>query len=54
LAFANSDAAAALVGRYLLERRPFTARPHPLRAARGGDYDHLSRIAEWAGAEDPE
>ncbi|MBR0654291.1 double-strand break repair protein AddB [Plastoroseomonas arctica] len=54
LAFANADAAAALVGRYLLERRPFTARPHPLRAARGGEYDHLSRIAEWAGAEDGE
>ena len=54
LASLNFDAAAALVGRYLLERRPFTARPHPLRAARGGEYDHLARIAEWAGAEDVE
>ena len=54
LASLNFDAAAALVGRYLLERRPFTARPHPLRAARGGDYDHLARVAEWAGAEESE
>lgn len=52
LAEGNREAAAALVTRFLLNRTPFTARPHPLRAARGGDYDHLSRIAEWAGAEE--
>jgi ATP-dependent helicase/nuclease subunit B len=43
---------ADLVDRFLLGEAPFTARPHPLRAPRGGDYDHLSRIAEWAEAED--
>jgi len=26
---------------------PFTARPHPGRQARGTDYDHLARRAEW-------
>ncbi|WP_137179690.1 double-strand break repair protein AddB [Roseomonas sp. AR75] len=41
-----------LVDKFLLGEAPFTARPHPLRAPRGGDYDHLSRIAEWAAAED--
>lgn len=41
-----------LVGDFLLGDRPFTARPHPKRAPAGDDYDHLSRLAEWAGAED--
>jgi ATP-dependent helicase/nuclease subunit B len=41
-----------LVDRFLLGDAPFIARPHPARAPRGGDYDHLSRIAEWAEAED--
>jgi ATP-dependent helicase/nuclease subunit B len=41
-----------LVDRFLLGEAPFVARPHPARAPRGGDYDHLSRIAEWAEAED--
>lgn len=41
-----------LVDRFLLGDAPFTARPHPARAPRGGDFDHLSRIAEWADAED--
>uniref|UniRef100_UPI0022EA8148 PD-(D/E)XK nuclease family protein n=1 Tax=Falsiroseomonas oryzae TaxID=2766473 RepID=UPI0022EA8148 len=41
-----------LVDRFLLGEAPFVARPHPARAPRGGDYDHLSRIAEWADAED--
>ncbi len=26
---------------------PFTARPHPGRRARGSDFDHLARRAEW-------
>ena len=43
-----------LVDRFLLGDAPFTARPHPLRATRGRDYDHLSRVAEWADAEDDE
>jgi ATP-dependent helicase/nuclease subunit B len=41
-----------LVDRFLLGDAAFTARPHPARVPRGGDYDHLSRIAEWADAED--
>ncbi|RAI60622.1 double-strand break repair protein AddB [Roseicella frigidaeris] len=45
-------ALAGLVGDFLLGDRPFTARPHPKRAPAGNDYDHLSRLAEWAGAED--
>ena len=45
-------ALAGLVGDFLLGDRPFTARPHPRRAPAGNDYDHLSRLAEWAGAED--
>lgn len=44
-----------LVDRYLLGEAPFLARPHPGREAMGGsDYDHLCRVAEWAGAEDAE
>lgn len=42
----------ALVDRFLLGEAPFLARPHPARAPKGGEYDHLSRIAEWADAED--
>jgi ATP-dependent helicase/nuclease subunit B len=41
-----------LVGEFLLGDRAFVARPHPKRAPAGSDYDHLSRLAEWAGAED--
>jgi ATP-dependent helicase/nuclease subunit B len=41
-----------LVDRFLLGEAAFVARPHPARAPRGGEYDHLSRIAEWAEAED--
>jgi ATP-dependent helicase/nuclease subunit B len=52
LAAESLENLAALVDRFLLGDAPFTARPHPLRAPRGGDYDHLSRIAEWAEAED--
>ncbi len=42
----------ALVDRFLLGDAPFPARPHPGRAPKGGDYDHLARVAEWANAED--
>jgi ATP-dependent helicase/nuclease subunit B len=52
LAAESLERLADLVDRFLLAEAPFTARPHPLRAPRGGDYDHLSRIAEWAEAED--
>jgi ATP-dependent helicase/nuclease subunit B len=41
-----------LVDQFLLGDAPFRARPHPARAPKGSDYDHLSRIAEWADAED--
>lgn len=41
-----------LAARYLLGHAPFTARPHPGRETAGGEYEHLSRLAEWAGAED--
>ena len=41
-----------LVGEFLVGDRAFVARPHPKRAPAGNDYDHLSRLAEWAGAED--
>jgi ATP-dependent helicase/nuclease subunit B len=41
-----------LVARYLAGAAPFTARPHPGREPAGSEYEHLSRLAEWAGAED--
>ncbi|WP_309139434.1 PD-(D/E)XK nuclease family protein [Siccirubricoccus sp. G192] len=41
-----------LVLRFLLGQGAFIARPHPGRDPAGSEYDHLSRIAEWAGAED--
>jgi ATP-dependent helicase/nuclease subunit B len=43
-----------LADRFLFGDAPFTARPHPGRAPAGGEYDHLSRLAEWSGAEDAE
>jgi ATP-dependent helicase/nuclease subunit B len=52
LARESLDRLGALVDKFLLGDAPFLARPHPARAPRGGDYDHLSRIAEWAEAED--
>ena len=60
--FAAIEAAAAhaldrlrgLADRFLFGDAPFTARPHPARAPAGGEYDHLSRLAEWSGAEDAE
>jgi ATP-dependent helicase/nuclease subunit B len=48
------DRLGALVDGFLLGERAFIARPHPARAPRGTDYDHLSRVAEWAEAEDGE
>jgi ATP-dependent helicase/nuclease subunit B len=52
LAAASVENLGRLVDRFLLGDAPFLARPHPARTPRGGDYDHLSRIAEWAEAED--
>jgi ATP-dependent helicase/nuclease subunit B len=52
LAAASLDNLGRLVDRFLLGDAPFVARPHPGRAPRGGEYDHLSRVAEWADAED--
>jgi ATP-dependent helicase/nuclease subunit B len=43
-----------LADRFLFGDAAFTARPHPGRAPVSGDYDHLSRLAEWSGAEDAE
>ncbi|MCX7931587.1 MAG: double-strand break repair protein AddB [Rhodovarius sp.] len=37
-----------LIRRYLTGHAPFPARPHPDLEARGSDYDHLARLAEWA------
>ncbi|MGK7866986.1 double-strand break repair protein AddB [Falsiroseomonas sp. E2-1-a20] len=48
------DRLGLLVDRFLLGDAAFTARPHPGRKTRGSDYDHLSRIAEWADAEEDE
>jgi ATP-dependent helicase/nuclease subunit B len=43
-----------LAGRFLWGQGAFLARPHPARRPAGEDFDHLSRLAEWAGAEDAE
>lgn len=48
LAATALDRLGRLVDGFLLGERAFLARPHPARAPRGGDYDHLARIAEWA------
>ena len=53
LAERTFGAAAALAERFLLrEDTRFASHPHPGRLSRSGDYDHLARVAEWAGAED--
>lgn len=52
IAEASLENLGRLVDRFLLGDAPFPARPHPARSPRGGDYDHLSRVAEWAEAED--
>ncbi len=43
-----------LVDRFLWGQGSFLARPHPGRKPAGEEYDHLSRLAEWASAEDGE
>jgi ATP-dependent helicase/nuclease subunit B len=48
------DRLGLLVDRFLLGDAAFMARPHPGRGTRGDDYDHLSRVAEWADAEEDE
>jgi ATP-dependent helicase/nuclease subunit B len=53
LAERSLAAAAALAERFLLRGdTAFASHPHPGRPSRSGDYDHLARVAEWAGAED--
>jgi ATP-dependent helicase/nuclease subunit B len=53
LAERTLESAAALAERFLLrEDTAFPSHPHPGRIARSGHYDHLARVAEWAGAED--
>lgn len=45
----------ALVATFDDERTPYGARPHPDRAPKYSDYQHLARIREWAtAAEDAE
>ena len=46
------DSTRQLAADYLLGLKPFTARPHPARQPAGSDYDHLSRLGEWAGAQE--
>ncbi|MDB5372754.1 MAG: addB, partial [Belnapia sp.] len=46
------DRVNALAARFLLGAAPFLAWPHPGREPAGDEYQHLSRRAEWAGAED--
>lgn len=41
-----------LAARFLLGQAAFLAWPHPGREPAGDEYQHLSRRAEWAGAED--
>jgi ATP-dependent helicase/nuclease subunit B len=53
LAAAALERLGALCDRFLLGEAPFTARPHPRRFTHG-EYDHLSRLAEWAEAEEEE
>jgi ATP-dependent helicase/nuclease subunit B len=50
----NLEGARALALRFLLGTAPFASHPHPGRLSRSGDYDHLARVAEWAGAEEAE
>jgi ATP-dependent helicase/nuclease subunit B len=46
------DSARRLAADYLLGTRRFIARPHPGRRPRGTEYDHLTRLGEWAGAQE--
>ena len=40
----------ALVATFDDERTPYAARPHPDRAPKYSDYQHLARLREWATA----
>jgi ATP-dependent helicase/nuclease subunit B len=41
---------AALIATFDDERTPYAARPHPDRAPKYSDYQHLARLREWATA----
>jgi RecB family exonuclease len=45
---------AALVGHYLDPGNGFVARLRPTRLPFPGDFDHLSRLGEWADGDDPD
>jgi ATP-dependent helicase/nuclease subunit B len=51
LAAAARQGLEELIAGFLLGDRPFLARPHPKRAPRSRDYDHLARVAEWNQAD---
>lgn len=53
LALARENVA-ALADRYLLGPAAFPSRPHPARAPRASDFDHLARLAEWASEQEGE
>ena len=42
----------ALVSAYADVATPYTAVPNAAKAPRFNDYEHLARIAEWAGVPD--
>ena len=44
----------ALLAQYRLPATGYVSRPYPKFAAKGADYDHLARVAEWALAEGDE
>ena len=44
----------ALLDRFRLPRTGYVSRPFPKFIARGTDYDHLARVAEWSLAEGDE
>ena len=51
LAAAARQGQEQLLAGFLLGDRAFLARPHPKRAPRSRDYDHLARVAEWNQAD---
>lgn len=44
----------ALLSEYRRPETGYVSRPYPKFAARGADYDHLARVAEWSLAESDE
>ena len=44
----------SLLAQYRLPATGYVSRPYPKFAAKGADYDHLARVAEWALAESDE